>query len=35
MAFAHVSWYTLTDEEFREQVKARQATAGVRTSNQP
>ena len=35
MAFAHISWYTLTDEEFREQVTARRVTTGVRTSNQP
>jgi len=35
MAFAHISWYTLTDDEFREQVTTRQATSGIRTSNQP
>jgi hypothetical protein len=31
MSFAHISWYTLTDEEFAQHLKARQAAP---TTNQ-
>ncbi len=33
MAFAHISWYALPDEEFAQQVQARQAAMGRLASN--
>lgn len=33
MSFAHISWYTLTDEEFSQHLRQRQAP--TRTNNQP
>jgi hypothetical protein len=35
MSFAHISWYTLTDEEFQQHLRDRRARASTNTNQQP